>query len=315
MGFYHKPVFLREVLAYLDPQPGKIMVDCTAGGGGHSKALLERLLPGGKLVALDQDLDAVQKLQEVLHGFGEENYEIVHSNFVNLRKIAEGLLLREADGILFDLGVSSYQLDEQERGFSYQQDALLDMRMDRTKKLTAAQLVNEASPKELARIITEYGEENWAVRIASFIVDARKRTRIETTRQLAEIIKAAIPSGARRTGPHPAKRTFQALRIAVNDELGILPKALTQGVQLLKPGGEMAVITFHSLEDRITKKIFQEMGQGCICPKDLPVCVCHHKPLVKNILGKPLTPTEEELNNNPRSRSAKLRVVEKTGEF
>lgn len=315
MGFYHKPVLWREVLAYLDPQPGKIMVDCTAGGGGHSKALLERLLPGGKLVALDQDLDAVQKLREVLHGFGEENYEIVHSNFMNLRKIAEGLLLREVDGILFDLGVSSYQLDEQERGFSYQQDALLDMRMDRTKKLTAAQLVNEASPKELTRIITEYGEENWAARIASFIVDARKRAKIETTRQLAEIIKAAIPSGARREGPHPAKRTFQALRIAVNDELGILPEALTQGVQLLKPGGKMAVITFHSLEDRITKKIFQEMGRGCICPKDLPVCVCHHKPLVKNILGKPLIPTEEELNNNPRSRSAKLRVVEKTGEF
>lgn len=315
MSFHHKPVLLQEVLEQLDPSPGKVMIDCTAGGGGHSRALLERLLPDGRLLALDQDVEAIAALRETLRDFDDRNYQIVHSNFINLKNIAADMGLQDVDGILFDLGVSSHQLDEQERGFSYQQDAPLDMRMDRSQPETAARLVNEASQEELYRIIAAYGEEKWARRIAAFIVAARRQAKIETTHQLVDIIKAAVPKGARQGGPHPAKRTFQALRIAVNDELGILAGALQQGLQLLKPGGRIAVITFHSLEDRIVKKTIEEWARGCICPKDLPACVCGRKPLVKRILPKPVTPGQTELTGNPRSRSAKLRVVEKTGEF
>ncbi len=311
MNFQHTPVLLQEVLEYLTPLPGKVMVDCTLGGGGHSSEILKRILPGGKLIALDQDLDAIKAAREKLEFFGRDNFIIVHSNFVHLPKVLQQLSVEKVDGILYDLGVSSYQLDQGERGFSYLQDAPLDMRMDRTKPGSAYELVNNASPEEISEIIRDYGEERWAKRIAQFIVREREKSPIYTTGQLVEIIKKAIPSGARREGPHPAKRTFQALRIAVNRELDILPEAFSQGIQRLKPGGRMAVITFHSLEDRITKETFKGLARGCTCPKELPVCVCNNKPSVKILTGKPVLPSEEEVRVNPRARSAKLRAVEK----
>lgn len=311
MGFQHTPVLLQEVTTYLRPQPGMVIVDCTLGGGGHSRALLERILPGGKLIALDQDVEAIEAASQVLKTLGEDNYIIFHANFKELGNILKETPYNQVDGVLFDLGVSSYQLDEGERGFSYQQDAVLDMRMDRSTDLTAYDLVNRASPEELTRIIREYGEEKWAKRIALFIAAEREKQAIKTTGQLVEIIKKAVPVSARREGPHPAKRTFQALRIAVNQELEILAPTLKQGLEILKPGGRMAVITFHSLEDRMTKNVFKEAAQGCICPKDLPVCVCKRKPMIKILTGKPVTPSAEEKTKNPRARSAKLRVAEK----
>ncbi|MFZ5752709.1 MAG: 16S rRNA (cytosine(1402)-N(4))-methyltransferase RsmH [Bacillota bacterium] len=311
MNFQHTPVLLQEVLDYLAPLPGKIIVDCTLGGGGHSSEILKRILPGGKLIALDQDLDAIKAAEKKLEPFGKDTFIIVHRNFVHLQEVLREIAVDGVDGILYDLGVSSYQLDEAERGFSYQHDAPLDMRMDRTKPGSAYDLVNKASLEELSEIIKEYGEERWARRIAQFIVKEREIKPLETTGELVEVIKKAIPSGARREGPHPAKRTFQALRIAVNRELDILPGAFAGGIERLKPGGRMAVITFHSLEDRITKDTFKELARGCICPKELPVCVCNNKPKVKILTGKPVLPGERELRDNPRARSAKLRVVEK----
>ena len=309
--FVHKPVLLREVLAFLDPQPGQVLVDCTLGGGGHGRELLEKVLPGGILVGLDQDREAVKAAREVLKPLGENNFIILNTNFVNLKEALRQIGIEKVDGILFDLGVSSYQLDEARRGFSYQLDAPLDMRMDPTSRLTAYDLVNTASVDELARVIKDYGEERWAKRIAQFIAEERKREPVKTTGKLVDIIKRAIPSGARREGPHPAKRTFQALRIAVNRELEILESSLEQGIELLKAGGRLAVITFHSLEDRIVKNVFQKNAGACTCPKNLPVCVCKRRPLVKIVTAKPVLPREDELADNPRSRSAKLRVVEK----
>ena len=311
MVFQHTPVLLREVMIYLRPQPGMVIVDCTLGGGGHSRALLEGILPGGKLIALDQDVEAIEAASQVLKPLGEDNYLIFHANFHELGNVLKKTPYEQVDGVLFDLGVSSYQLDEGERGFSYQHDALLDMRMDRSTDLKAYDLVNGASPEELTRIIREYGEERWAKRIALFIATEREKRVIKTTGELVEIIKKAVPAGARKEGPHPAKRTFQALRIAVNKELEILVPALKQGLEILKPGGRMAVITFHSLEDRLTKNVFKEAAQGCICPKDLPVCVCNRKPMIKILTGKPVSPSEGEKTENPRARSAKLRVAQK----
>lgn len=313
--YYHIPVLLQETLEYMHPKPGEVMIDCTAGGGGHSKELLSRLLPGGKLIALDQDEAAVKTLREVLGPLGSENFFIFRTNFANLRQVVDGLFLGGVDGILFDLGVSSHQLDEAARGFSYQHDAPLDMRMDPAGKTTAADLVNNTSLEELTRIIGEYGEERWAKRIASFIIAAREKKAVTTTGELVEIIKKAIPKGARKEGPHPAKRTFQAIRIAVNRELEILKEALEQGVELLNPGGRLVVITFHSLEDRIAKQVMQQASRGCICPKDFPVCTCGRKPLVKVLTRKPVIPTSKEIAENPRSRSAKLRAVEKKASF
>lgn len=310
-GFKHKPVLLREVLEALKPAPGKIMVDCTLGGAGHSRALLEKLLPGGRLIAFDQDRDAIRAAHKALQHLGPENYTIVHSNFLHLQEHLQTLQIEEIDGLLYDLGVSSFQLDQAERGFSYQHDAALDMRMDQTAPLTAETLVNEASEAELARIIKEYGEERWAGRIAGFIAREREMSAIRTTGQLVDIIKKAIPSSARREGPHPAKRTFQALRIAVNKELEILEQSLLEGIEVLRTGGRMAVITFHSLEDRIVKKVFQSQAQGCVCPKNIPVCTCRREPVVRVLTSKPLLPGEKELLDNPRARSAKLRIVEK----
>lgn len=311
MVFQHKPVLLQEVLAYLQPLPGMVMLDCTLGGGGHSRAILESILPKGKLIALDQDLEAIEAARQVLRPFGEDNYIIFHANFKALGEIIKKTPYTKVDGILFDLGVSSYQLDQGERGFSYQQDAFLDMRMDRTAQKKAYDLVNEATAEELTRIIWNYGEEKWAKRIASFITEERAKEPIRTTGQLVQIIKKAVPSGARRAGPHPAKRTFQALRIAINNELEILAPALQQGLEILKPGGRMAVITFHSLEDRLTKEVFKDAAQGCICPKDLPLCICKHKSKIKILTRKPVIPSASEIAENPRARSAKLRVAER----
>lgn len=313
--FAHKPVLLREVLAFLDPRPGQILVDCTLGGGGHSRKILEMILPSGKLIGLDQDEEAVRAARAMLSPLGEKNFIIFHTNFINLKKSLQQIAVDKVDGILFDLGASSYQFEQEHRGFSYQQDVPLDMRMDPRAPLTACDLVNEASAGELARIIREYGEERWAKRIAEFIVNEREKDAIRTTGRLVEVIKKAIPSGARQGGPHPAKRTFQALRIAVNRELEILEESLEQGIEVLRDGGRLAVITFHSLEDRIVKNVFQKNARGCSCPKDLPVCACGGEPLVKVLTAKPVLPGKEELENNPRARSAKLRVLEKTRRF
>ena len=308
MSFQHQPVLLQEVINYLNPVPGMVMLDCTLGGGGHAQALLSRILPGGCLIGLDQDQAALEAADRRLALLGKANYQIVHANFKDLDQV---LLSRQVDGILFDLGVSSYQLDQKERGFSYQEDVPLDMRMDQTTALKAFDLVNEGSLQELTKIIGEYGEEKWAKRIASFIVQARKKKSLHTTGQLVEIIKQAIPSGARRQGPHPAKRTFQALRIAVNQELDVLVPALEKGLQVLKPAGRMVVITFHSLEDRLVKRVFQKWAKDCTCPADFPVCVCENRPQVKILTKKPVIPSVEEIEKNPRARSAKLRAVEK----
>lgn len=309
--FKHTPVLLEEVIEYLNPKPGQILVDGTLGGAGHSKVLLSRIIPGGRLIGLDRDLDALQAAHEVLSPFGVKNFTLIHSNFARMDQVLQEIAVEKVDGILLDLGVSSYQLDNAQRGFSYQHDAPLDMRMDRSQSFTAQDLVNNADQEELSKIIWKYGEERWSKRIAQFIVKERDHKVINTTGELVEVIKKAIPSGARREGPHPAKRTFQALRIAVNGELEILQNAFEKAVDCLGTGGRLAVITFHSLEDRITKKTFQGLAKGCICPKDLPTCVCNQQPLVRIITNKPLGPGEEELEKNPRSRSAKLRVVEK----
>jgi 16S rRNA (cytosine1402-N4)-methyltransferase len=260
-------------------------------------------------VAIDQDDAAISNAQAILRAV-PGNIHIIHNNFAHLKSILEDLQIEQADGILFDLGVSSHQLDVAERGFSYMQDAPLDMRMDPGAPLSAHRIVNTWCEEELSGIIFKYGEERWAKRIAQFIVRERATGNIETTGQLVDIIKMAIPAGARREGPHPAKRTFQAIRIAVNDELGILEQVFRDAVDILRPGGRICVITFHSLEDRICKQTFQELAQSCICPPAMPICVCKKKRELK-IIGKPITPSEQEIAENPRARSAKLRVAEK----
>ncbi len=310
MEFYHVPIMLEEVMTGLSLKPTGIYVDCTLGGAGHSREILKRTSPDGKLIGLDQDPTALKAAGERLKEFGSRA-TIVHANFSLLAKVLKELNIPAVDGVLFDLGVSSPQLDNAERGFSYMHNAPLDMRMNPENPHTAKQLVNELSEEELTKIISEYGEERWAKRIANFIVQARRIKVIETTFDLVEIIKKAVPASARRTGPHPAKRTFQALRIAVNNELNIIADALTAAVNALKPHGRLAVITFHSLEDRIAKDTFNYLAKECICPKELPVCQCNKKQEVKVITRKPITPSSEELEQNPRSRSAKLRIVEK----
>ncbi len=309
MRFAHEPVMLQEVLQILNPQPGEIFVDCTVGGGGHSRAIVEKIMPGGRLVAIDQDKEAIKAAKKNLAAWSD-SIHFVQRNFSALKEILTELGIEAVDGILLDIGVSSHQLDAEERGFSYRADAALDMRMSREDSKTAADLVNNLDAAELTRIIRDFGDELWAKRIADFIVAKRVvNGPIETTGQLVEIIKAAIPARARRRGPHPARRTFQALRIAVNDELGVLERALEQGIACLKPGGRLAVITFHSLEDRIVKKMFQHAAAGCECPPGLPQCVCGKKPQIKILTRKPLQAGEHELKVNPRARSAKLRAA------
>jgi len=307
--FCHTPVLRDEVLAYLMTDPHGTYVDCTVGGGGHSRAVAERLGAGGRLIGLDQDAAAIAAAAKTLDGF--KAVTLVHANFQNLAEILRQLDIEQVDGILFDLGVSSYQLDVGERGFSYQADAPLDMRMDCSSARTARDLVNELPAEELTRIIYSFGEEHWARRIAEFIVDRRRVAPIETTGELVEVIKDAIPAGARRTGPHPAKRTFQALRIAVNDELTNLEQGLREAIGALAPGGRVCVISFHSLEDRQVKSTFLELARGCQCPPDFPVCVCGRRPQIRILTKKPISPTAAEVEQNHRARSAKFRVAEK----
>jgi 16S rRNA (cytosine1402-N4)-methyltransferase len=309
--FHHISVFGAEAVDALQPKSGGIYVDCTLGGAGHSMRILEQSAPDGRLIGIDQDPKAIAHASEVLQPF-EGRYTLIHSNFRHLRRIVQvDLGMSHVDGVLFDLGVSSPQLDEGERGFSYKQDAPLDMRMDPGQSFSAYDLLNTWSEEEIARIIWEYGEERFARRIASFIVKERNHGPLQTTGQLVDIIKAAIPAAARREGPHPAKRTFQAIRIAVNDELNVFAEAVRDAVEILKPGGRVAVITFHSLEDRIAKQAFQELAKDCICPPELPLCQCDHRAKVRLITRKPMLPSGEELERNPRARSAKLRIAEK----
>ena len=309
MEFEHVPVLYDEVMQALNIQPDGIYVDGTVGGGGHSSGICERLSREGTLIAVDRDNEALEAARARLAGY-ECNKKFIHANYSDTDVIAEAAG-GKVQGILLDLGVSSYQLDNAERGFSYMQDAPMDMRMNEDDILTAYDVVNSYSEKDLHRIIKEYGEEKWASRIAQFIVRARSDKPVETTGELTEIIKAAIPARARRTGPHPAKRTFQAIRIEVNDELGHLRDAVRKLPDLLDSGGRIAIITFHSLEDRIVKTEFERRLDPCTCPKEFPVCVCGKVADVRKVTRKPLTASEEELENNPRSRSAKLRVIEK----
>jgi 16S rRNA (cytosine1402-N4)-methyltransferase len=304
------PVLPAEVLLFLSPKPGKVYLDGTLGGAGHASLILEASAPDGILIGLDRDEAALAAARERLAPFGARA-RLFHKNFDELAEILAELGITGIDGFLLDLGVSSHQLDSGARGFSFQQNAPLDMRMDTGKGETAAELVNELPEEELARIIREYGEERWAKRIVSFIVRARAEAPIETTLQLSDLIKGAIPRGAWEERLHPATRTFQALRIAVNDELGSLERGLAAGLGLLKSGGRGVVISFHSLEDRIVKNTFRTFAQGCTCPKDFPRCVCGTVPQVRVLTGKPVTATDAEVAINPRARSAKLRAVEK----
>ncbi|OJV64778.1 MAG: 16S rRNA (cytosine(1402)-N(4))-methyltransferase [Clostridiales bacterium 38-18] len=309
MSFNHVSVLLGECIEALNVKPNGIYVDGTLGGGGHSFKILQ-LLDSGKLIGIDQDTDALNAATGRLKIF-ENRFVPFHSNFSKLTYVLDELGIEKIDGLLLDLGVSSYQLDEAERGFSYMNDGKLDMRMNQSDTFTAYEIVNTYSEAQLTQIISEYGEENWANRIAKFIVAERIEKPIETTFELVEVIKKAIPAGARKDGPHPAKRTFQAIRIEVNNELKIIEQTIEQAVERMNKGGRIAIITFHSLEDRIVKNAFRRLAQGCTCPPEFPVCVCGGKPKVKLISRKPILPSDEEIESNPRARSAKLRVIEK----
>lgn len=310
MDFNHIPVLLNETIEGLDIKENGIYVDCTLGGGGHSLEILKRIGPGGKLIAIDQDEDALLEAQERLSAYKDQIY-FVKSNYAYLGSILDSLSIEKVDGILMDIGVSSYQLDEGERGFSYQQDAALDMRMDKSAELTAAYIVNNYSKEELEMILWNYGEEKWGKRIAEFIIETRAEKPIETTFELVDIIKRAIPKKVRIQGKHPAKRTFQALRIEVNKELDALESTIGIAVERLKPGGRLAIITFHSIEDRIVKTNFLELARGCTCPPEFPICVCNNKPEIKIITRKPIIASEKELDTNRRAKPAKLRICKK----
>ena len=310
MEFKHIPVLFHEIMDIMAPKAGEVFVDCTLGGGGHSRGFLERMGDDGRLIGIDQDTNALRAAQDNLAEFGER-VTYVHSNYNNLDEILNRYAPDGVDGILFDIGVSSHQLDEKDRGFSYMQDAPLDMRMDQSRKFSAWDVVNTYSEDELHRIIKEYGEERWAKRIAKFIVDFRKDKPVDTTGELVDIIKRAIPKGAREEGSHPAKRTFQAIRIEVNDELGVLTRTISVAAKHLKKGGRLGIISFHSLEDRIVKEQFRYLASDCICPPELPFCQCDKVSEVKILTRKPVTATEEELAANSRSKSAKFRAVEK----
>ncbi len=307
--FNHRSVLLDECMEGLNIRPDGIYIDGTAGGAGHS-AQIAKWLDDGLLIAIDQDETAVAVATERLNALGK-NTRVVRSNFCEIARVCRELNIDAIDGVLLDLGVSSYQLDTAERGFSYSADAPLDMRMDNRKSLDAYTVVNSYSEQQLKKILFDYGEERYAPQIASAIVRKREKSPIQTTGELSDIIKYAMPPSARDGGHHPAKRSFQAIRIEVNGELDVIEPAIRDAVAMLRPGGRIAIITFHSLEDRIVKQAFAALATGCTCPKEFPVCVCGNKPKVKLVNRKPILPTREELEENPRSRSAKLRVAEK----
>lgn len=310
MEFSHVPVLYDHILRTLDMQPGAVFADGTLGGGGHSYGIAQCIGASGTLIGIDRDKDALAAASKRLAECSCTKH-FVQSNYSNIKSILADLGIPALDGALLDIGVSSFQLDNPERGFSYMQDAPLDMRMNVDDSFTAEDLVNGYSKEELIRVIRDYGEERWAARIADFIVKAREEAPLTTTFQLVDVIKRAIPSSARRDGPHPAKRTFQAIRIEVNDELGQLTEAVEAYTDVLAPGGRLAIITFHSLEDRIVKEYFQKRLNPCTCPPDFPVCVCGKKTDIRKITRKPIEADKAELEVNPRARSAKLRVIEK----
>lgn len=310
MEFKHRSVLLDETIENLNIRPDGIYVDGTLGGGGHSYHIADRLSQGGRLIGIDQDDAAIEAAGERLSVFGDQ-VTIVRSNYKDTDKALSALGIFKVDGILLDLGVSSYQLDTLERGFSYKYDTTLDMRMDRRQSLTAREIVNTYSQQELFRIIRDYGEDRFAQNIAKHIVAAREKAPIETTGALNEIIKGAIPAKMRATGGHPSKKTFQAIRIACNRELEVLEDSLDMMIELLRPGGRLCIITFHSLEDRLVKAAFKRNENPCTCPPEFPVCVCGKKSKGKVVTRKPLLPTAEEMDVNTRAKSAKLRVFEK----
>ena len=307
MEFKHTSILLHESVDFLITDKNGIYVDCTMGGAGHSSAFAAQLEAGGMLIGIDQDDDAIAAGSERLLNRFACKTVVAKSNFESFAQVLDSMGIEQIDGIFFDLGVSSYQLDTPERGFSYMHNGPLDMRMNKEAKLDAEYIVNHYKEEELADIIHRYGEERWSKRIAQFIVNERKQQPITTTFQLVDIIKKAIPKGARLDGPHPAKRTFQAIRIEVNNELGILADTMETAVSRLKSGGRIGVITFHSLEDRIIKQTFAKLAKGCTCPPQLPVCVCGKKPLLKKTGN--IVPSKQEVEENPRSRSARLRYA------
>lgn len=311
MEFRHVPIMAPECMDALDVVRGGVYVDCTAGGGGHSFEIARRLPDGSRLICLDRDDAALAACEKRLAPYADR-VTLVKSNFCDLEAALDSVGVAEIDGIMWDLGVSSYQLDEKSRGFSYTAEAALDMRMDLTCGISAADVVNTYSETELTRILRDYGEEKFAPRIARFIVEAREKQPLSTTTELAELIYRAIPAAARRAeSQHPARRTFQAIRIEVNGELDAIAPSIETAVARLRPGGRAAVITFHSLEDRIVKQTFAALARGCTCPSDFPVCVCGNKPKIRLMNKKPILPSEEEIAENPRSHSAKLRCAEK----
>ncbi len=312
-GFAHTPVLLAEVLRFLQPRPGQTVVDATLGGGGHAAALVDALAPGGRLVGIDRDPAAIGAAASRLQGRAAAaavRLDLVRANYAHLARELDRLGLPLVDGVLFDCGVSSPQLDDPERGFTYRADAALDMRMDPDQTLSAYHLVNGLSEDELAGVIRRYGEERWAARIAAHVVRRRReRGLIATTGELVDVITAAVPAPARRHGPHPARRTFQALRIAVNGELDALDAGLRVAAARLRPGGRVVALSFHSLEDRIVKHVFRELSRGCICPPDWPVCRCGRAATLSALAGHPIQPDVDEVRRNPRARSAKLRAA------
>lgn len=309
MEFHHISVLLNETIDGLSINPDGIYVDGTMGGGGHSREILKQL-NHGKLIGFDRDITAINVCRERLSEFGER-VEFVNRNFFEIKNVLGEMGIESIDGAVLDLGVSSYQLDTASRGFSYQHDAPLDMRMNESDPVSAKDIVNSYSEEQLADIIWRYGEDRWSKRIAQFIVAEREKEEILTTGRLVDIIKKAVPKGARQDGPHPAKRTFQAIRIEVNSELAGLEQAVRDFIDVLAPGGRLSIITFHSLEDRIVKNVFAETARGCTCPPEIPICICGKKSAGKVITKKGIAASDEELENNPRARSAHLRIFEK----
>lgn len=310
MSCFHEPVMCGEVLESLACRPGGVYVDGTVGGGGHAQGILERIAPDGLLIGIDRDRDALTASERRLQPFGRQKI-LVRGNFARIGQLLADLHIDKVDGILLDLGVSSHQLDAGDRGFSFALDAPLDMRMDQDSRFSAGDLVNQCSERELRKIIKDYGEEPMAGRIARAILTKRTAVPIRTTKELADVVRRAVPASCRRRRIHPATRTFQAIRIAVNDELSNLRAAISSGAELLRPGGRFSIISFHSLEDRIVKEAFRAAERGCTCPPDLPVCHCKEEPKLKVITKRPVRPGAEEIDSNPRARSARLRTAER----